>query len=196
MKLVPKPDWMDWPLAEFSDDTEGPDGRGAYRYTLWRRNLQANYMFLPGMNAGQGLRAENATKFVMFLCLNPSTATETEDDRTIGRCTGFAQRWGYHSFCMANIFALRATLPDDMKAHRSPTGDPRNMNRLYDLAQRAGVIVCGWGCHGAHLGRAAEIRQWLRAYPGKVHALRFTQGGHPEHPLYIPNETKLQPMPL
>jgi len=34
---------------------------------------------------------------VVFILLNPSTADETEDDRTSSKCIGFAQQWGFGS---------------------------------------------------------------------------------------------------
>jgi len=35
--------------------------------------------------------------------LNPSTADETDDDRTIGRCVAFAQTWGAGGIVVCNL---------------------------------------------------------------------------------------------
>ena len=56
---------------------------------------------------------------VLFIGLNPSTADETLDDRTIRRCIAFARDWGYARLHMANLFAFRATEPRDMKDRKS-----------------------------------------------------------------------------
>jgi hypothetical protein len=59
-------------------------------------------------------------RFVNFICLNPSTATETIDDPTIKRCMRFSRRWGYDGMCVTNIFAYRATNPVDMMTPGRP----------------------------------------------------------------------------
>lgn len=180
----------DQPLAIFSEDKEGPDGRGKYRFTLWRRNLQDGFLFIPPVHGGSRIeRIRNAARgddVCNFICLNPSTADERLDDPTIRRCWGFAQLWGYDSFLMTNVFAFRATDPKVMKAYREPTGDPTNEGIIYRCAERAGMIVLGWGTHATHNQRAAQIEAILRPMREKVFCLRRNDDGSPEHPLYIP----------
>ncbi len=87
----------------------------------------------------------------VFVGLNPSTADENEDDRTIRRCRGFSKRWGYGGFYMLNLFALRATDPRELKVHEDPVG-PENMDYIHDMCrscQTSGsLIVACWGNHG------------------------------------------------
>ena len=66
-----------------------------YRYRLWR------------------IWDENKP-FVLFICLNPSTADENEDDPTIRRCVRFARDWDYGGMVMVNLFAFRATDPSEL----------------------------------------------------------------------------------
>ena len=102
-----------------------------YRYALWR--------------------TWDAEKpFVMFIGLNPSTADETEDDPTIRRCINYAKDWGYGGLCMVNLFAFRATEPNDMKNAIDPIG-PENDEWLKNLSKDAGVIIGAWGNHGEFL---------------------------------------------
>jgi hypothetical protein len=44
------------------------------------------------------------------------TAEGEVDDLTIRRCIGFAKEWACGSLTVVNLFAVRATKPDDMKA--------------------------------------------------------------------------------
>lgn len=41
---------------------------------------------------------------VLFIMLNPSTATDILNDPTIRRCIGFAQRWGYAKLLVGNAY--------------------------------------------------------------------------------------------
>ena len=59
---------------------------------------------------------------VLFIGLNPSTATETKNDPTIRRCMGYAKDWGYGSYIMGNIFAFRSTDPKNLRKTHDPIG--------------------------------------------------------------------------
>lgn len=117
----------------------------------------------------------------MVIGLNPSTADEVQDDPTVRRCIAYAKSWGYAGLCMTNLFAFRATDPQDMKAVRDPIG-PDNDRHLLDCSRQAGIVVAAWGEHGVHLDRAAAVTQLL----GDLHYLRMNQSGQPGHPLYLP----------
>ena len=52
---------------------------------------------------------------VVFIGLNPSTADEEVDDKTIRKCIGYAKRWGYGKLIMVNLFAFRSTDPSMLK---------------------------------------------------------------------------------
>src|SRR5271165_6802401 len=54
--------------------------------------------------------------------LNPSKADEATDDPTIRRCIGFARSWGFGSLAVGNLFAYRATYPDELCASPDPVG--------------------------------------------------------------------------
>lgn len=127
---------------------------------------------------------DSSKPWALFVCLNPSTADETNDDPTVRRCIQFARDWGYGGFCMSNIFAYRATDPKVMKAHPSPFGEVNN-EWLVKLAKNAGIVVCAWGKNGKHLKRDQEVLELLRPV-AKLHYLKLTNDGMPYHPLYLP----------
>jgi len=123
---------------------------------------------------------------VLFVMLNPSTATETQDDPTIGRCMGFARAWGYDRLEVANLFAWRATNPRHLTRVDDPIGEGNN-SAIVAAARDAALIVCAWGgsVNRRRLltSRAAEVRDLLR---GQVlYALEITSCGQPRHPLYL-----------
>ncbi|MDG1677684.1 MAG: DUF1643 domain-containing protein, partial [Tateyamaria sp.] len=65
-------------------------------------------------------------KRVNFIMLNPSTATELQNDPTVERCERRARTLGYGSFAVTNIFAWRDTDPRAMKTasdHIGPEND-------------------------------------------------------------------------
>ena len=150
--------------TEFSPDR-------IYRYTLWRQ-----------WNEGWGKDMPPA--FVLFVGLNPSTADETQDDPTIRRCIDFANRWGYISMCMVNLFAYRATDPKQMMSYPFPIGID-NDGWIKTCAEQAGVVVAAWGNHGGHMKRDSQI-------PGEqMMCLGITKKGFPKHPLYVAAQTRL-----
>ncbi|KIN74753.1 DUF1643 domain containing protein [Sulfitobacter guttiformis KCTC 32187] len=122
---------------------------------------------------------------LVFVMLNPSTATEIQNDPTIHRCEQRTRRLGFGGFRAVNIFALRATDPRDMKAAENPIG-PDNASALEDAAAWGDVIIAAWGVHGAHRDRGPSVAASLRANGHILHHLGLTKEGHPRHPLYLP----------
>ena len=116
--------------------------------------------------------------------LNPSTATEVQNDPTVERCERRARAMGFGGFAVANIFAYRATDPRVMRAAADPVG-PENDAAILALTGVADRVLCAWGTHGAHLGRGAAVEALLRGQGAALFHLGLTQAGAPKHPLYI-----------
>jgi hypothetical protein len=139
-----------------------------YRYTLWRQWDRENL------------------DYAAFIGLNPSTADETMDDPTIRRCIGFAKREGVGGLCMLNLFAFRATKPDDMKREGDPIG-PDFDKHFYPCIRNARLVIAAWGANGGHNGRDRQITNWLPNIRSTgLYCLGRNASGSPKHPLYIP----------
>lgn len=121
---------------------------------------------------------------VMFVMLNPSTATEVQNDPTVERCERRARALGFGAFRVTNIFAWRDTDPRAMRAAKDPVG-PENDATILDGCQWADRVVAAWGTHGAHLHRGAHMQALLSDMDAPVFHLGLSKHGHPKHPLYI-----------
>jgi len=129
---------------------------------------------------------------VNFLMLNPSTATEVQNDPTVERCERRARALGFGAFRVTNIFALRATDPRDMRAAADPIG-AGNDAAILEAADWATQVVCAWGTHGAHIGRGIAVEALLRPTGVPLLHLGLSKAGHPKHPLYISYTTQPEP---
>ena len=121
---------------------------------------------------------------VAFVMLNPSTATELQNDPTVERCERRARALGFGGFAVGNIFAYRATDPKVMRGVADPVG-PENDASILGMAEVATQVVCAWGTHGLHLGRGAAVEGLLRRVGVPLYHLGLSLGGLPKHPLYI-----------
>ena len=140
-----------------------------YRYVLWREWDMLN------------------SAYAMFIGLNPSTADETQDDPTIRRCIGFAKEWGFGSLCMTNLFAFRATKPEDMKKSVDPVGQD-NDYWLKECGSNAGRIIAAWGTHGCFMNRDYSIMTTVK----NLKCLGKTKTGFPKHPLYLKKNCRVE----
>ncbi|MEN8896019.1 MAG: DUF1643 domain-containing protein [Yoonia sp.] len=127
---------------------------------------------------------DNSGKRALFVMLNPSTATEVQNDPTVERCERRSRALGFGAFRVTNIFAWRDTDPRKMRAARDPIG-PHNDATIRDGAAWADTVIAAWGTHGAHLGRGPKVEAMLRGTPHPIFSLGLTKDGHPKHPLYI-----------
>jgi hypothetical protein len=128
----------------------------------------------------------------LFIMLNPSTATEVQNDPTVERCERRARALGFGAFRVTNIFAFRATDPRVMRAEADPVG-PGNDAAIEGSLPWADQIICAWGNHGLHLNRGAAVEGLLRGAGQPLWHLGLTGHGQPKHPLYVGYDRQPEP---
>lgn len=193
------------PQIALFDDTK-PDSPAAIARANQKTNWSATYspcerfrylLFRPLVGGTRSLGR------ILWVMMNPSTATEFKNDPTISKCMAFSEQWGYADIEIANTFALRSSKPEamveEMKAGGNPIGD-ENDRHLVEAAQRADMIVyaCGVPPFGKRApaslrDRPREVFELLRRYKANIQCLAITKDGNPYHPLYLPMTTPLIP---
>lgn len=119
-----------------------------------------------------------------YVMLNPSTATEVQNDPTIERCERRARAMGCGAFRVVNLFAFRATDPKVLVQQVQPIGAD-NDTALHEAAAWADQVLCGWGMHGGLMKQGERVAALLRSTGKPLLHLGLTKVGHPRHPLYI-----------
>ena len=152
---------------------EGPDGAsavlsedGTYRYRLTRRVSDRPDPYR-----------------LVFVMLNPSTADAFTDDATIRRCVGYAKRRGFDELEVVNLYAYRATDPDDLRrAHASGVDVVGPENLAYvDESLRRGFVAAAWGNNAATCP-PTPVSLLLASWSQTIWCLGTTAAGQPRHP--------------
>lgn len=140
---------------------------------------------------------DESRPLLTWVMLNPSTADADDDDPTIRRCVGYAQREGYGGIKVVNLFAYRATKPRDMLTAPDPVGDGGDAALALTLRassfSRLPVIVA-WGAN-APAWRVEQFREMaagLRPLPNLL-CLGVTRCGQPRHPLMVRADQPFEP---
>ena len=155
-----------------------PNRYGEYRYIL-------------------GTRGE---KPLICVGVNPSTAAPGDLDNTLKSVERVALHNGYDSFIMFNVYAQRATRPEDMERACNDVLHGENM-RAFDYVlslDRAGAPAV-WAAWGAVIEQRDYLPRCVRdmiAVGKKRNARWFSAGkrtkaGHPHHPLYLKKDSPL-----
>lgn len=129
----------------------------------------------------------------VFVMLNPSTADAEQDDPTIKRCVGFAQREGFGRLEIINLYGFMATEPKTLFTAVDPVGSDNDVEVVRAVSGADAVIVA-WGNHGAFSKARTDAVLALITNSGKpVTCFGLTAKGEPKHPLYLPADAELTP---
>ena len=134
----------------------------------------------------------NKLPLAMIVMLNPSTADDQIDDPTIMSCMRLTRTASFGGFVVGNLFAYRATDPDDLASVDDPVG-PENNQQLERMARGCEVAICAWGAHKAADRRWSTVTAILRKYHAQLLCWDRVKSGAPMHPLYIAAATPLEP---
>ena len=139
--------------------------------------------------------------------INPSTAEPDNLDPTLKSVSRIAAANAFDSWMMFNVYAQRATRPDDMDTERNELLHHENMEAFRALLQLA---ACGgrtpivWAAWGAII----EKRSWLMDCVRDMFMLgedfgaqwvcagKCSKAGHPHHPLYLRKDELFHPFDM
>ena len=156
---------------------------------LYVPNRYSEYRYILGTR-GQ--------KPLICVGINPSTAAPDDLDPTLQSAQRIALANGYDSFLMFNVYAQRATRPDDMEPTLNPALHAENRKAfryLLSLSERPAV----WAAWGNIILKRDYLMDCMRDFAADGHAAGarwFTAGpllksGQPHHPLYLKGSTPL-----
>ena len=138
-----------------------------------------------------------------LICIgvNPSTAIPGRLDNTLKSCERIALGNGFDSFIMFNVYAQRATIPEDMDRELNPLLHAENMKAFRYVLARSGEFPAVWAAWGAVIAKRPYLPGCVldMAAAGQEYSARwFTAGprskdGHPHHPLYLKKDSRLEP---
>lgn len=131
-----------------------------------------------------GLRrfSDGREPYALWVGMNPSTATATEDDPTIRREMAYTRRLRLGRYVKVNVMDYRATNPRELLLV-DPRSD-QNLECIKGAARFATSIVVCYGRLPKRLAHYAE--EALTALNGKfLYCLGTNADGSPKHPLYL-----------
>lgn len=145
-----------------------------------------------------GTRGKNP---LICIGINPSTAEPDNLDNTLKSAERIAQHNGYDSFIMFNVYAQRATDPDDMEKVLNEEMHRENMKAFeYILKMQEGApsVWAAWGTIITKRDYLPRCVLDMIAMGERYGAKWFTAGkrskaGHPHHPLYLKSDSGLDP---
>ena len=160
---------------------------------LYVPNFYSEYRYILGTRGEKPL---------ICIGINPSTAAPDDLDNTLKSVERVALHNGYDSFIMFNVYAQRATNPDDMEPACNPELHRENMEAFdYALSlDRAGAPAV-WAAWGTIIEKRdylpACVRDMIRVGEARnavwYSAGRRSKKGHPHHPLYLRKDSVLEP---
>ena len=156
---------------------------------LYVPNTYSEYRYILGTRGEKPL---------ICIGINPSTAAPDALDPTLQSVERIAHSNGYDSFLMFNVYAQRATRPDDMERQCNAALHAENRKAfryLLSLSEQPAV----WAAWGNIIMKRDYLMDCMRDFADDgraVGARWYTAGpllksGHPHHPLYLKRDTKL-----
>ena len=157
---------------------------------LYAPNFYSEYRYILGTRGERPL---------ICIGINPSTARPDALDNTLKSVERIALGNGYDSFLMFNVYAQRATSPDDMERRCNEALHRENLEAFrYVLSLSREPAV--WAAWGAIIEKRDYLPQCLRDMlsAGEEHGARWycagaiSKKGHPHHPLYLRKDEVLR----
>ena len=158
---------------------------------LYAPNFYSEYRYILGT------RGKNP---LICIGINPSTAEPGNLDNTLKSVERIALHNGFDSCIMFNVYAQRATSPDDMEKELNEQLHRENLEAfryVLSISEKPAV----WAAWGAIIEKRDYLADCVRdmVAVGKEYGVTWhcagavTKKGHPHHPLYLRKDELLKP---
>ena len=183
---IPSAPTADLALLSFKEALERSGKSGGYDPEKWLYvpDFYTEYRYILGT------RGKNP---LICIGVNPSTAAPDDLDNTLKSVERITTGNGFDSFIMFNVYAQRATRPQDMEREINEALHRENMAAFAYILANCESIPAVW----AAWGNIIEMRGYLKRCVSdmidigeRYGAKWYTAGsrsrrGHPHHPLYL-----------
>ena len=161
---------------------------------IYAPNFYSEYRYILGT------RGQNP---LICIGINPSTARPDALDNTLKSVERIALGNGFDSFIMFNVYAQRATNPDDMEPSCNYALHKENLEAfryVLSISQNPAVWAA-WGTIVEKRDYLKECLQDMLAVGEEYGASWYCAGatskkGHPHHPLYLRKDEKIKPFDI
>ncbi len=158
---------------------------------LYAPNFYSEYRYILGTRGKHPL---------ICIGINPSTARPDALDNTLKSVERIALGNGFDSFIMFNVYAQRATSPDDMEKEYNPLLHAQNLaafRYVLSISEKPAI----WAAWGAIIEKRKYLPGCVRdlLHSGEEYGAQWycagktTKKGHPHHPLYLRKDEILRP---
>lgn len=137
-------------------------------------------------------RSWGAGPTILWLCMNPSSATDELDDATSQKLTRHSRRLGFGRLFLLNVMDYRATDPVQL-----PEGEERsveNLNHIRHCARHSDCVALAYGGlrkNPSWIEYARDALEVCRREP--ICRVATNRDGSPRHPRRFPAIFELQP---
>lgn len=183
-------------ILTFDEALRPSEGEKSYDEAKWLYvpDYYAEYRYILGT---RGLNP------LICIGVNPSTAAPGDLDNTLKSVWRISSGNGYDSFIMFNVYAQRATSPDDMDDCLNEALHGENMKAFEYVLSKVGkgVRPAVWAAWGTIIekrpylpGCVRDMVDIGRRYDAVwLQAGKCSKRGHPHHPLYLKKDEKTVP---
>ena len=188
---IPSSDTVDIEVLTFADALVSTNDAYDKSRWLYVPDFYSEYRYILGTRGEKPL---------ICIGINPSTAAPDDLDNTLKSVERIALSNGFDSFIMFNVYAQRATNPDDMERECNVVLHEENM-KAFDYILSLSDEPAIWAAWGNIIEKRKYLPDCVRsmiALGTKHHARWYSAGkisvkGHPHHPLYLKKDTPLDP---
>lgn len=186
-------------ILSFDEALLNSGSRGDYDADKWLYvpDYYADYRYILGTRGSDPL---------ICIGINPSTAAPDDLDNTLKSVARISDANGYDSWIMFNVYAQRATNPDDMDIVLNEKLHRENMRAFEYILNNVGegISPAIWAAWGTIIEKRPYLRDCVldmvrigQSYGANwFSAGKRSKKGHPHHPLYLRKDAVTEPFDI